>query len=227
MTLLWRLIARLPPPARDRINASLFRLRWGVPAPPAWSDLTGYELLLGTLVRRGVLDVEGDVVEIGAFLGGGTYKLAKLLERRAPGKTVVAVDVFDPGFDLTASTFGRTMAETYGEVLAGRSQRAIYDEVTAGCGNLVTLAGDSARVELPVARVAYAHIDGNHDPAYVRSDFELVWEKLSPRGLVSFDDYGADLPQVTQTIHALVGEHADEIAEVWRAGEKTIFLRRA
>jgi predicted O-methyltransferase YrrM len=173
--------------------------------------MSGYEVLLDAIRTRGVLDVPGDFVEIGAFLGGGTYKLARF----APHKRVVVLDVFDPTFDLTECDSGQTMSDVYAERVNGRNQREVFDEVTAGLPNVEVLVGDSAKVELPCEQVAFAFIDGNHDAAYVRSDFEKVWAKLSPGGLVAFHDYDHDLPDVTRTIHEEVGEHADEIARAW------------
>ena len=182
--------------------------------------LTPYDHLLDVL-RNGL--PPGDVVEIGAFVGGGVAQLA----RAAPGRRVIAVDLFAPGADPTVNTAGAAMAGIYGHVLGGRSQRALYDAVTAGLPNVVTVAGDSAEVDLPTGAIAFAHVDGNHGPAYVRGDFEKVWARTVPGGVVAFDDYGHDLPGVTRTVDALRAERRDEIAAFWVAGEKTAFVRKA
>lgn len=210
---------------RTRLQRLSFRRRWGFRPPPPWSDLSGYETLLETIRSHGIASVEGDVVEIGAFLGGGTYQLCKLMEREAPDKRVYVIDVFDPAFDLSPGG-GGNVGELYQRLLDGRDQRSIYDEVTGSCRNLVTIVGDSAALERPSDRIAYAHIDGNHSPEYVRGDFELVWPAVSAGGIVSFDDYGRDLPHVTQAIDALIDDHRDEIEEVWTGGVKTAFLKK-
>ena len=224
---LQQLIHQLPPGVREPLWSLLFRVRWGFRPPPTWSDLTGYELLLAEMERAGVLSVDGDVVEIGVFLGGGTYKLARFLEERAPSKRVYAIDIFDPDFDATPSTGGFTMADFYDKLLRGRSQRAVYDDVTRGLANLTTIEGDSRTVDIPARKVCFAYIDGNHEPEYVRSDFERVWERTSPGGVVAFDDYGDDLPEVTRAVNELVGAHSAEIARVWTAGLKAFFVQRA
>jgi predicted O-methyltransferase YrrM len=175
--------------------------------------------------RHGLAKVPGDVVEIGVLLGGGTYKLCHWFAQHAPDKRVVAIDIFDPTFDLTTCTDGETMAALYEEALAGRDQRSVFDEVTGSCANLTVVAGDSAAVELPCERIAFAYIDGNHSADYVRSDFELVWQRLSPGGVVAFDDYGGNLPEVTRTLHELIGEHAGEIARV-SVDAPTLLLER-
>jgi len=200
--------------------AQRFLRRFGFLPPPAWATLTAYDHILDALRSADLPD--GDVVEIGVFLGGGVAQLA----RAAPQRRVIAVDVFAPSVDATETGTGRSMAGIYRHVLGEGDQRELYDAVTAGLANVETVVGDSAEVELPTDRVAFAHIDGNHDPAYVRGDFEKVWARTVPGGVVAFDDYGHDLPQVTETIDALRRERAAEIAEFWVAGVKTAFLRK-
>lgn len=200
--------------------------RHGFLPPPSWATMAQYDHLLDAFEERGLHRLGGDVVEIGVLLGGGTYQLARLLERLAPERRVFAVDVFDPDVDQVASGFGPTMAQIYRSLLAGREQLDVYRAVVAGCANVVTLVGDSAEVELPTDAVAFAHIDGNHTPEYVRGDFERVWSRTLPGGVVALDDYGHDLPQVTATIDALREEHAGEVESFWTAGLKTAFLQR-
>jgi len=204
----------------------VFRARWGFAPPPRWSDWSGYEHLLTVIEQHGLADVEGDVLEIGVLLGGGTYKLCRYFARTAPDKRVYALDIFDPDFDVTTCDAGRRMADLYRDALQGRDQRSVFDEVTAGCRYLTVLAEDSARVELPVQRLCFAYVDGNHAPDYVRNDFELAWSRLSPGGIVGLDDYGRDLPQVTETVHRLVGEHAGEIDHIWPDGNGHVLVKR-
>jgi methyltransferase family protein len=206
--------------------AARFRRRWGFDPPPGWSDTLGYEVLLDEIERGGIARVEGDVLEIGALLGGGTAKLCGWFARNAAGKLVVTVDVFDPEFDATATAEGWSMGELYAARLGDRDQRSVFDEVTRGCENLRVVVGDSTAVEVPVKRLAFAFVDGSHVPADVRSDFELVWTRLSPGGIAAFHDYGGDLPGVTQTLHECIGAHADEIARVWTRSPLVLFVQR-
>jgi Methyltransferase domain len=223
----WIRFDHLPRWIRDPIWSLLFRIRWRFSPPPRWADLSGYEHLLAVLERNDVSKVKGDVLEIGAFVGGGTYKLGRYFSRLTPEKRIWTVDVFDPDFDLTRCAEGTTMSELYRRVVRNRSQREVFDEVTAPLQNLTVLVGDSAQIDLPVDALCFAYIDGNHSAEYVRNDFELVWPRLSPGGIVGFDDYGHDLPGVTQTLHRLIGEHAHEISRVWTEGHKMVFLQKA
>lgn len=214
--------------SRQRWQARRFRRRYGYTAPPSWSDLAGYEPILDVIVEKGLHRLDADFLEIGVFLGGGTYKLSNLLRVHAPGRRVVAIDVFDLGFDQTACTDGAKMSEIYNEHLQGHdgtSQREIFGRVTAGCQNIDVIAGDSAQVTVPTDRLAFSFIDGNHASDYVRNDFTIAWERTVPAGVVAFHDYGTVLPGVTHTVNALIGEHATEIARVW-CTDTIIFIER-
>jgi GT2 family glycosyltransferase len=219
---------------RDRSSAALdidrdlaYYQRFGFLPPPRWSALTGYEHILDAILERRLHELGGDLVEIGVFLGGGVRQLARLWQRLAPERRVLAIDVFELGVDHTSATTGVEMDDLYRTVLGGHDQRAVYESVVADCPNVETIVGDSAVVDIPTDAISFAHIDGNHDPAYVRSDFERLWPKVVPGGVVAFDDYGLDLPEVTATVDALRAERGSEIAAFWTAGTKTAFLEKA
>ena len=211
---------------RARLEARRFRRRWGFVPPPPWSDSVGYEVLLEEIERHRLERVAGDVLEIGVLLGGGTAKLCGWFARRAPGKRVIAVDVFDPEFDPTTTVKGWTMSELYAHRIGNRDQRAVFDDITGGYENLVVIVGDSTSVQLPADRLAFAFVDGSHVPDDVRSDFELVFGRLAPGGIAAFHDYGADLPEVTSTLDACVEAHPGEIARVWTRSPAILFVRR-
>ena len=211
---------------RERLREARFRRRWGFDPPPPWADWVGYETLLEEAERHGLDKVDGDVLEIGALLGGGTTKLCRWFAARAPGKRVITVDVFDPAFDPTETIEGWSMHDLYQQSIAGRNQRELFDEVTAGCENLVVVAGDSTTVELPTDRLAFAFVDGSHAAEDVRSDFKRVWERLQPGGVAAFHDYGANIPGVTHTLHRCIGEHAEEVARLWTKVPELLFVQR-
>jgi len=211
-------LKKLPRPVRSfftRLRVAsqraFFALKHGFSTPPTGTDLVGYEAFYDLIDGRGLLRLPGDLVEIGAFCGGGTYKLAKFLKRRGSPKTVYAVDVFDCSLDRTLNESGAEMAAVYSGILKGASQRDVFESVTTGLDNVVVIAGDSKKITLPTEIVCFAFIDGNHNPCYVQNDFHLVWQKLTEGGVVAFHDYGGDLPQVTRTIDRLCDEHRGEI----------------
>ncbi len=191
---------------RARLAFAL-RTGWLVPA----LDLVGYETLVEHIQRSGACRVAGDFIEVGAFLGGGTVKLAELA--RLLGKRVWVVDIFDPGFDLTVNAAGTAMASLYQATLGCGSQERAFRLVTrAVAGTLEVLKQDSRAVVLPPdLKFAFGFIDGNHDPEYVKSDFQLVWDRLSPGGLLGLHDYGGDLPEVTRAIDQLIDRFGSQI----------------
>lgn len=211
---------------QTRVGASRFRRRWGFAPPPPWSDSVGYEVLLDEIERHGLEHVPGDVLEIGALLGGGTAKLCGWFGSRAPSKHVIAVDVFDPEFDPTTTVEGWTMRELYAHRIGDRDQRAVFDDITRGCANLVVVAGDSTSVEIPTGTLAFAFVDGSHVPDDVRSDFELVWSRLAPGGIAAFHDYGADLPEVTATLDGCLAARAADIDRSWTRSPAILLVRR-
>lgn len=223
-----RLLKKLPSAIKKKyIEKLIFMKRYGFYPPPEWSDMTRYEILLDVIIQNRTYRLDGHFVEIGAFLGGGTYKLSHLLKKLAPEKKIYAIDVFEPDADKSMCAAGAAMTDLYKGILQGRDQYEIYKQVTKNCKNIVTIKKDSREVTLPCQNLCFAYIDGNHAPEYVRNDFFLVWDKLVPDGLVVFDDYGFDLPQVTKTIHDLISENRDKIRRIWTVGLKTIFIQKA
>jgi len=183
--------------------------------------------MLNAIRDQALHRLDGDFLEIGVFLGGGTYKLAKLLATEAPQRTLFAVDIFDPDFDSTTAE-GVAMADIYTAHIDGFStatQRELFDQVTANLSNLTVIEGDSTKVEIPTDKLAFSFIDGHHAVEYVRKDFQTAWQRTVPGGVVALHDYGSNLPSVTHTVNALIGEHAKEIARTWVHGI-IVFVQR-
>jgi SAM-dependent methyltransferase len=195
-----------------------------IPSPEAAAnDFVGYEVLIDFMEERALHELEGDIIEIGAFVGGGTAKLARFAQEY--GKKVFAIDIFDPRCDSTQDLSGTRMCDIYEAWLQGRSQLEVYRETTRDFHNIITLDKDSKEVEFPrEQRFIFGFIDGNHQPEYVRNDFHLVWRNLVPGGSVGFHDYGFDMPEVTEAVDGLVGGHKDEISEVHEIKDKHIVL---
>lgn len=178
------------------------------------TDLVGYETLIDFIHSHSILSVDGDLVEVGTFLGGGAYKLSKFLEKERSSKKLYVIDIFDPTFDWTKNTDGNAMATLYLDTLKayrGKTQWEVFLKVTKGCNNIVPLKGDSKNIEIPSKSLCFGFIDGCHDPEWVENDFYLIWNRLSPNGAVAFHDYEWDLPQTTAKINELLNRHAPAI----------------
>jgi predicted O-methyltransferase YrrM len=199
-------------PLRRFFYRAQFTARYGFRPPPELTGGEGYEAVIGFIQGMHTLDLPGDVVEVGAFCGGGTYKLARFLSRNAAGKKVYVIDCFSIDHDNTECTAGARMSDLYAGYLRGRSQKEVFDCVTRGLHNIEIIPKDSKLAVIPAEVICFAYVDGNHAPAYVRNDFSLVWSKLTPGGVVAFHDYGYDLPQVTATLDELCAQHREEIS---------------
>jgi SAM-dependent methyltransferase len=177
------------------------------------NDFVGYEVIIDFINKRKLQKLEGDIIEIGAFMGGGTVKLARFGQKY--GKKVYAIDIFDPESDKTPDKNGVKMCDIYRTFLQGRSQLEVYQQATNAFDNIVTINIDSKKVSFHKGqRFVFGFIDGNHQPDYVLNDFNLIWRRLVPGGSVGFHDYNFDLSEVTKTIDGLIYKHKDEISKV-------------
>ncbi len=191
-------------------------------------DLAGYEWLIKTCEEEGVMKLQGDLIEVGSFVGGGTRKLSNYAKRF--GKKVYAVDIFNSSADLTTCEKGVSMADIYVEC-SQRLGLTIFEAYwfnVGKCSNVITVRKDSKNIRFsPGRRFCFGFIDGNHSPEYVANDFYLVWNHLVHGGIVAFHDYGHDLPQVTKTINKLIEKHKNDVEKVVANPiNHTIFIKK-
>ena len=178
-------------------------------------DFVGYEILVDFLEQRPLRKLEGDIIEIGAFMGRGTTRLAKLAQRY--GKMVYVIDVFEPVLDQTLSRSGIKACDIYEAFLRGRSMFETYRESTRGFDNILTIREDSRKVRFgEEQRFVFGFIDGCHQQAYVENDFYIIWPHLVSGGVLGFHDYKFDeWPEVTEAVDKLIRAHKNEIGEAY------------
>jgi hypothetical protein len=178
-------------------------------------DFVGYEVLIDFMKRRALYKLEGDVIEIGSYMGRGTAKLAGFARRY--GKKVYAIDVFDSSLDKTLSRSGIKAADVYKAFLGGRSMLEAYQESTRGFDNIVTIREDSKKVSFPEEQgFIFGFIDGCHQQSYVESDFHLIWPHLVSGGTLGLHDYKFDdWTEVTEAAENLMHAHRREIREAY------------
>ncbi len=178
-------------------------------------DFVGYEILVDFLEQRPLRKLEGDIIEIGAFMGRGTTRLAKLAQRY--GKMVYVIDVFEPVLDQTLSRSGIKACDVYEAFLRGRSMFETYRESTRGFDNILTIREDSRKVRFgEEQRFVFGFIDGCHQQAYVENDFYIIWPHLVSGGVLGFHDYKFDeWPEVTEAVDKLIRAHKNEISEAY------------
>lgn len=194
-----------------------------LPPKAAANDFVGYAVLINFMKERALQELEGDIIEIGAFMGVGTVKLAKFAQKY--GKKVYAVDIFYHGHDKTEDVSGVKMCDIYEALLQGRPLLEVYRQTTRGFDNIKTIKQDSKKVEFSKEQnFIFGFIDGNHQPEYVRNDFYVIWRNLVPGGALGFHDYNYDLPQVTKAIDGLIDEYKNEISDVHEIKQRHIVL---
>lgn len=178
-------------------------------------EFVGYENLISFVEERALHESEGDIVEIGAYMGGGTVKLAKFAKKY--GKKVYAIDIFDPSLDKTIGKGGVKACEVYQTFLYGRSMLEVYQETIRGFDNIITIKADSRKVKFPEEqKFIFGFVDGCHQQAYVENDFHVIWPHLVSGGVIGFHDYKFDdWPEVTQAVDRLMDAHKSEISEVY------------
>lgn len=138
--------------------------------------------------------VEGDIVELGAWVGLTTSYLATACQVRGRGM-VHAVDTF-------AGT--REGGTTYPSVerFGGSTLDAFHDQIAraGACDAVETLIGDTTEVAAAYAGgpIRLLLIDADHSYDGVRNDFASWWPHVAPGGLIVFHDY--DMPEVARFI---------------------------
>lgn len=177
-------------------------------------EFVGYENLIAFIEQEELQRLDGDIVEIGAYMGGGTVKLAKFAKRY--GKKVYVIDTFDSSTDQTMSRSGVMACEVYKAFLGGRSMLDVYEEATGEFDNITTIRADSMEVQFDEdQRFFFGFIDGCHQLAYVENDFRLIWHNLVSGGAVAVHDYKYnDWPEVTLAVNHLMDQYRHEIGAV-------------
>jgi predicted O-methyltransferase YrrM len=200
------------------LNVKRFPRR--IPLEDDPDDFVGYEILIDFIEQQALYELEGDIVEIGAYMGRGTAKLAR--SAQTYGKKVYAIDVFDASLDKTVSKSGIKAGEVYEAFLQGRSMLETYQESIRGFDNTVTIRENSRKVSFPQERrFIFGFIDGCHQQAYVENDFNVIWPHLVSGGALGFHDYRFDdWPEVTKAVEKLIREHRREISEAYEIDGK-------
>lgn len=186
-------------------------------------DLVGYETLIEFIERHNLYRLEGNILEIGSFLGGGTVKLAKSAMKHE--KKIFTVDIFAPDSDITVNTEGYSMKEIYNFILQGKRQKDIFYKVIEDFNNIEVIHKDSKDITFSNdERFFFTFIDGNHSSFYVWNDFKLAWNNTVSEGVVAFHDYRGDLPETTEAIDEITDKYRKEILQTEENPEKKILF---
>jgi hypothetical protein len=131
------------------------------------------------------LPKHGAVAEVGVAFGDFSMELLRHLTPRR----FVGIDQF--GLEALPELWGRPMNEYIGE----QTHEAFYRARLEEAGNEMTCeieikSGQSwDQLEKTAGPLDVIYIDAGHEEAEVRRDCEAALPKLSPRGIVVFNDY--------------------------------------
>jgi hypothetical protein len=163
-----------------------------------WGDIYNDRsiIFMCALARRGYTPI----VEFGTFRGRTTYNLALNSKEK-----IYTVDI--------GSTIGRTIdtavhvkGQEYDQYIAGelflQAQPSIRDKI-----NLII--GDSTKCDLSFLRgtVGMIFIDGGHSYNVCKSDTYKALELVRKGGILIWDDYGSDWPEVRKFLNELSFNH--------------------
>lgn len=191
------------------------------------SNYALFDSFLDDLDRK---EVSGDLCEIGTFNGVGA---AHLLSKIKTGERKLWVidpfedqDISDRDFIENTKGYGEQKGPwklrpelLFWLNLYRKNLWAIFDRDKAEL-----LTEDSAADPIPNGtQLAFTFIDGNHSPQYVRSDFEMIFEKTVNGGYIALHDYGGALRPTTETIDKILSDYEGRIS-VEKIDEKFITI---
>jgi len=168
----------------------------------------------GYLTEKEVLGIKGLVItlppapliiNIGA--GAGTSSVA-MLETRSD----VSVCTIDVNQDGALGSLQGELNALVGIDIQGRHYQILQDSKTVSAGNVRLLTGTD--------KINMVFVDGDHSREGVRGDIDTWLPRITPGGIIAFDDYGdnehdnVEWPEVKIAIDELVAPSCELILQV-------------
>lgn len=138
--------------------------------------------------------IDGDVVEIGSYMGKSTPWLARGAKK--VGKTVCAIDTFEGSEEhkKDLKERGISLLDKFRENM---SKKGVSDFIK-------TVVGFSYNVHDKIEKISLLFIDGDHSYEGVKKDFDLYSGKVSVGGYIAFHDAHHTWPGVLQFVNELM-----------------------
>ena len=179
----------------------------------------------------GQVPADQAIVEVGVFMARTTVFLAQGA-RSGLGAHVYGVDPWDlpgerypykwlnhPTKGKTRKLFTKPGTRHQAEQTVARS--GLKDQITLIRGFSVEVAESWEGPE-----IGFLFIDGDHQEAMVRADWDAWGWYLAPGAVVAFDDYHEDYPGVTTVVDELVAKKTLALADVIRRGNSALAVTR-
>jgi predicted O-methyltransferase YrrM len=139
-----------------------------------------------------ILDTpDGDVVEVGSATGGTTIVLIQAAKK--VGKMVYSVDPYPEEME--------DVADFYTSGLMAEFQRKFAENILTGeHQNIIQFNDDISECikDLP-QNLSVVFIDGCHEYDFVEKEFNLLWERVVPGGIVFIHDIESSVGQFSCT----------------------------
>jgi len=139
--------------------------------------------------------VDGDFVECGVFKGDMAWLVSQSVDLPSSGKRFYLYDSFEGFSPVHSSPDDFPLAPEFLEFANGHyRQEGLYEHVVArfeSAPNVRVVKGflpESLEGNAP-AQIAFMHVDLN-SPAAEVAVLERLFERVSPGGMIVFDDYG-------------------------------------
>lgn len=211
----------LRPVARTVVNTPIGKAiltRWPVP----WlfkRPLADYDFVARLFHQYQLGRLEGDILELGCFLGFGTARLAALA--RPSGKVVHTADWFLADFGKP-ETVTAVSTRRYLRLYPGLTQREVFDQNTRAFPNIAVHAGDIMKLTFPpVQCFVCSVIDAGHEDAEYY--LKLSWSHTTPGGLMFLNDYlNPECPELVEAGNEFISANRDQISAMHLRKERRI-----
>lgn len=144
---------------------------------------------------RQALRVDGDFVECGVYRGDMSWVVTEMVDLPAHARTLYLFDTFSGFSSKYSSSLDYPDAPQFFD-FANRSygQAGLYEEVvtrfaTKPYVKVISGVVPDVLVETTPSKIAFLHLDLN-SPGPERAALEFLYDRISPGGVIIFDDYG-------------------------------------
>lgn len=194
---------------RDQHDLDIDRLWAAIDPIEGWFYRDEADVLVG-LVAEVVSSLPEDarIVEIGSYHGRSTALIASVVHALVPGIRIVAIDPHEGRI----SESGRPDAQrepTWDSFRHNLRQLCVFDAVDARRARAVDVLWNEP--------IGFLFVDGLHDTASVRGDFDQFAPWVVAGGIVAFHDYSPNFPGVIEVVDDVLT--GSDFVEIARAGD--------
>ncbi|MFJ5232873.1 class I SAM-dependent methyltransferase [Kitasatospora sp. NPDC088391] len=154
---------------------------------PGWFFRADQEAFAHLLGSQNAAGVDGDLLELGTYLGRSAILLGDHLR---PGQTFTVCDLFD--LDAPDDSNSAEMSMSYRETLTRRAFErnylAFHPELPVVVQAPTSVLADG---RIPAGSCRFVHVDASHLYEHVIGDIKVARDALAGDGVVALDDYRA------------------------------------